>query len=564
MSDIDTQPRLFDDPVVEQLEEAPGDVAVRPVEEPLSPQLDGWFLPTNRHNILRMLAVRAVLPVEALADKYYDDLLKLTPGRLPLVRGGIPFDLAVAVAGEEFDFPILLEIDAEPSGRAAGRTAGGVWCPAGPIPLTMVLRIHFRTDGELTEFQQNEYADVRPAPELYRISPERFAVARAGRELLDRLRKTKRAASPKSIAPFDRRAGALMLSFLIARETTATALVASMRGDPASGESHAVNGLVDWLTGVDPDASPRSADEGEAVLTRRILTTLEGIDRRQAWKPLEIIAGLRATLSADADPADRHLIDVALARAAAILRSDEDFTGLKEGGSAALKALLLVLMRPELERLRADLHDQGIDDDTRLLAAAMLGAMTGRSRLPVDARPVALDDLLAHWECDRLRELDNPTPRFPDLRVERDDQGPKLMAGSATVIRLEAEVRVSQPTPAQEVDAQEAGSADPLETALAVELGRSEAIHIAIEHGWWNAILTTIVLHQEAADVSVRADTKSTARIAMRGHAEVSQELDVLAFVALASDAPDQDAIVARMTDAGVKRRKSRATKPKP
>jgi hypothetical protein len=565
MSELGDQASLFDDPGAGRPPGAPAPAIAVDAEEG-SPMLDGWFLPTNRHNILKMLAVRAVLPVEAFADKYYDDLLTLTPGRLPLIRGGMPSDLASIVAEEEFDFPILLEINAEPADRPVGQQVGDTWCPAGPIPLPMVRAIHFRTEGELAEFEQNEYADVRPVRELHVVSPNRFAASRPIPELLDELRAVEPAALSRSIDALDRRGGALLLALLAARQPAAEALISAMRGDPTRAESPAVDGVAVWLA--DATTSPATVSEHseEALRAQRILTTLEGIDRRAAWRPLEIIEALRATLPVDMPEVDQHLIDTALSRATAILRSDEEFTGLKEGGSAALKALLLVLMRPELERLNpSELEGQGVDDDVRLLAAAMLGAMTGRSRLPVEARPILLDDLLAHWECDQLRVLDNPTPPVPDLTVERGETGPSLAAGSVKVLSIAAGEAVPEsepPTPA-EGDKDESELTDRLAKILSGDVARTEAIRVAIDHEWWAAIITTIVLPHAMTDVALKVDPFSSLSLSLRGHAEVRQVLDDQVFVGSVAEAPDRDAIVARLTDSGVTRRKPRSAKPK-
>ena len=52
---------------------------------------------TNRYNLLEFLSAGYVLPVSGI-QKYYADLLELSPGRLPLLRGSVTGSVAVLFA----------------------------------------------------------------------------------------------------------------------------------------------------------------------------------------------------------------------------------------------------------------------------------------------------------------------------------------------------------------------------------------------------------------------------------------------------------------------------------
>ena len=89
-----------------------------------------------------------------------------------------------------------------------------------------------------------------------------------------------------------------------------------------------------------------------------------------------------------------------------------------------LKALQLVLRFPEYDRMNiAEASVPASIATSRVLAAAMLGCLTGRSRLPVLARPHLLDDAIAYWECARLRPDDELLVSAPAFTVEVEPAG---------------------------------------------------------------------------------------------------------------------------------------------
>ena len=410
MSESTQQPGLFDEgpgPVADVVDaEPPEDAgqAAAPSEPDTATalevvqQLTGWFLPTNRHNLTKMLAVRALLTHEAFADKYYDDLLQLCPGRVPLVAGGVPQSLLEIVAPDEHDIPALLEIDM-PVGSAP--VAGGpAWAPAGPLPISWLKAIHFRSDTDRAEYLQNEYEDVRPVPELCHVSPERFDTRGDGGEITRHLEGLERPSAELNFTPFDRRGGAALLA-LGAADTGAATVVADALAGRFDAAPLPLAGLAAWLAGADAStATP------ESLVAYRAFDALSGVDRRREWRATTFLKELTGRLTADLPHDAIATVNASLERTAAILRSELVFDGFSADEWPVLKALQLVLRFPEHDRMNiAEAEHPGLDRVSRVLAAAMLGCLTGRSRLPIGARPYLLDDAIATWECARVRSM---------------------------------------------------------------------------------------------------------------------------------------------------------------
>src|SRR5687768_1165974 len=68
------------------------------------------LVPTNRFNLLEILASRVIAP-RAAYDKYYTDLLELAPGRIPVIAGPVGARTIELVTREgDATFPVLLEL----------------------------------------------------------------------------------------------------------------------------------------------------------------------------------------------------------------------------------------------------------------------------------------------------------------------------------------------------------------------------------------------------------------------------------------------------------------------
>ena len=495
----------------------------------------GWFLPTNRHNLLKMLAVRAVLPFEAFADKYYDDLLRLCPGRLPLLRGGMPTSLLPQIAVEEFDIPVLLEISVE---ALASRPDEGstVWAPPGPLPLRWLKAIHFRSELDREEFLRNEYADVRPVPNLCAVSPALFTVEGDAGTTAAFLSAAVRPEREPDFVAADRRTGAALTALLVADAAVSTLITGSL-GGRRTGGAQSLQGLATWLAG---GTSETAAAAGpEALVAYRTLAELGAVDRRREWRPSALVKRLQAALPVGLDEADSRIVAASLDRAAAFLRSDEEFSGFKEGGWAALKALLLVLMRPDYDRMNiADSDVPGLDAEAKVLAASFLGCLTGRSRLPVAARPLLLDDALAYWECAVLQPDASVIASAPDFAVEDDPAGAWITMDGTRIQPL-----ASAPAP------------------LA-------AVSVARDYGWTDLLITTVHAQQADTDLQVRpAGGAAALTLTVRGDVVIAVEVDREGFVERVLAVEDAAPILARLQpirDSDKKPRPRRAKGSKP
>ena len=492
------------------------------------------FFATNRHNLLRLMAARMLMPLSGFAQKHYGDLLEVCPGRIPLLAASVAGSFADRVTREVPDIPVLLEIRSDsltatdvPSLLRDGRRAVGpvgsaqavAWAGGGCVGMTPIEAIHTASEADRNEIEARAFDDVPDFSGMLRVSPSLFE----GRALkpdvesvvawLGSLEPIPRPAVSE-IDIEDRRGGALLLGAMAAR-------------DPL-----VLGGLAGALRGADVDEfarrmmawegpAGRRRGDAEAILLGIAMEVLGKVDRSVSWRPsslLQEIAGLcRARLPRKAVPA----VEEVLARTGSIIRNDVEFEGFRPSGSPTLKAALLVLLRPDPATLLADPILQSADLDVRTLAGAFAGLMTGRSRLSVALRPPALDDALASLAASRL-QADREAIGLAALQVRAEVELEPRGRGNAWVLRIDGTEVISVPAPA--TSSQTSFDAHALER----DEVRARALLLAEKRGWLDCLVTTV--EGDASSVTFEA-LSGRYRVRSVGETTITTSLDDAAFL---------------------------------
>jgi hypothetical protein len=374
----------------------------------LFPPLDSTqqtFLLTNRYNLLEYLGSRLVQPIEGFA-KYYQDLLRFCPGRIPLLTSPFP-ENAVALVGAEDEaaFPVALEIDSRVMGadtpEALFRDLRGgdmrARAPSGSIPLTHVQGIHFRSSTELDEHRLREHENVRHADHLYRVSPDLFQGSSVDLNAMEDWLQSLPSGKFGDLHR-DRNAGAISLManlcppIEIAIETVRRSLGADFA---ARGRRPYAEWLVAVLTGV------RSREPTfDETLFSAAYSLFAASDTSRTWRPAEALSKIRDAVVSPLPSDDRTRLDAHFERIGQIVRSELRFERLRPQGSPSEKALLLALLRPDPGRFSDwSSEETGADWDVTLATAALVGALKGRRRMSVELRGPELDDFLATREA---------------------------------------------------------------------------------------------------------------------------------------------------------------------
>jgi hypothetical protein len=499
-----------------------------------------YFL-TNRNNLVRVLASGMLMPEAGFAGKYYDDLLRLAPGRVPLMASAASPELLSLVTPDPQAFAVMLEVpraslkdEAFPAlmadgsaGKAGWRHPDArMWAPSGALPLAdTVTAIHFRTDAERQEFEAREFADARLRTALHRVSPELFAGGEPSADAVTEwLRSLEAAEVPtaEDIVAEDRRAGAILLGCLtsIATEEELIGWGQLLIGRKPGKQAGAVVSRV----GRALERAAKARDPEDIVL-EICVEELGSTNRLEVWRPLDVLGRIRekleARLKAKVDP-----LAPALDRAAAILRDEEVLAGLKSGGSTTLKALLMVLRRPEPQGLLGwDPGGPGSTPEVLNVAGVLLGALTGRAMIPVGLRGEMLDDQIARVEADRLS-------------ASRDRAMPAFKARAVDVLETEGHIRltvegspiVERPIPLP--------SEQPFQidrTLLAEPAVRTLAIEISVRNGWDDVIESVVETASTELKTSVPQHAGAPVTIRLAGIASIRHELLPDAFIARAT-----------------------------
>lgn len=487
-------------------------------------QEDPWFLLTNRFNLLEFLSSDLISPVEGL-PKYYTDLLQLAPGRIPLLRAPFHESLIDAVMEEdETAFPVALELGASVLGESdagAKEPADRLRAPTGVVPMSCVSAIHFRSQGELDEHCAREYENIRSDTPRLVVTPELFVGGdipmSAAAEFLGELPRSE--LSAEQLEEEDRVNGALC-----GLVTSATASVGGLKavGSVLVGKKPQIGELPRWLTAPMIEGGPRDAG-ADGQLFEIAFTTFIGQDRSSAWRPLDVLATIEHEL-VNRGLSKKHTAEIGknLTPIRAILRNERDFKVFDPAsGLSSAKALLLVLLRPDLERLLAwDQSDTGATPLERSAAAVLAGALRGRKRMPLSVRSPGLDRLLAGRTAIRLaartiEHLNVPTPAPIDVTELVTDTGEFQLT-----LRCGGDILVERHRPAPTV-------AECLAIADLNGVDRDIAVNLCRRMGWSECITAHLV--GSALDVSVDSDGGGI-RMQIRGASDVRIDVEEAAF----------------------------------
>lgn len=364
--------------------------------EPVAPA--ALYFLTNRMNLNGVLSSRLVAPRESHV-KYYSDLLEKVPGWVPLLTQPPTQALIDAVTAERgAGTPVLIEFPTNVVKKAELK-ASVVYVPA--LALSQGVAIHFREERDVREHCARGYKNIHPHDELLRVTPELFAGDFHGEVALNAPQ------SPTQVnwRRIDRIRGAVNGALAAVQSGEQLAVAAGFLGECKLPGSVSLPEWVGWREADDSGAAGERATPDitvpDHVGFRAAYDVLGDQDASDAWSPnavLDSVAGLIREAGLDTNSADALIAN--LQRVRSIVNVEVDFEPFRPTARALVsaKALLLVLLRAELEDLLAWPDEQtGADDLTRVCAAVLAGRLRGLARESTALRSLALDDMTAAW-----------------------------------------------------------------------------------------------------------------------------------------------------------------------
>lgn len=459
---LDVDPEQADAVVgAEAVRPVPGDVAQR--DGGLRAPMALYFL-TNRMNLNGVLSSRLVAPRESHA-KYYVDLLEQVPGWVPLLTQPPSQTLIEAVTQERgAGTPVLIEFPLSVAKKADLKNPV-VYVPA--LALSQAVAIHFREERDLREHRARGYKNIHPHDDLQKVSPDLFSGEVAGELLL-----TPPADPPRvDWKRIDRVRGAINGALAAVQSGEQLAVAAAFLGEVKFPANVVLPGWIGWRELDDTSGQSLAPDLGvpDHVGFRSVYEVLGEQDASDAWSPnavLDSVATRIQEAGLESDAVDALIRN--LQRVRSIVNVEVDFEPFRPTARALVsaKALLLVLLRSELEELLAWPDEQtGADDLTRVTAAVLAGRLRGLARESTTLRSLALDDLTADWA----------------VRVARG--GPNALGK----VRFSATTRgTSLKLDGVELSTQAAFLPDPVAKYQRVVATKKEAVRIAVSRavGW--------------------------------------------------------------------------------
>lgn len=408
----------------------------------LREQSGSLWLYTNRSNLLEFLSSGLIKPSVGF-EKYYQDLLELRPGYIPLFTHIPGSDTARFGSDNEGLFPVALEIDPRRL-RQANRPSlnfgsehavqneknSDSACVAyeGVIPLPAVCAVHFPSERELREHTARLYENVPLDALELTVSPHLFTGDGVGLSTVSSWLKTINEPTFPTISEFllcSRFAGAItLLTAHIPRGEIAFDAVTAL---VTSETSCRIEGKLEWLisllnrfilTGVQSGLESNDPDEVllAAAVDAILSSPFDGCDS------ISLAASIRNRVSKTSlSESGRTVILRYLKHIEEILDGMAAVDRFKPGGLASGKGLVLFLLRPEPKGIDSWKTDPIEPDQLSIqIAATLSGMRKGRSRLPLQYRPQNLERLMSFWEARYLNQ-NLPRPPIEDIEFIRTE-----------------------------------------------------------------------------------------------------------------------------------------------
>jgi len=410
------------------------------------------FYVTNRYNLNEILSSGLIAP-RAAFGKYYEDLLSVVPGRVPLFAGTVDRSIIEAFSEETSDdaYPAILEVDPaalfgteiqalqrDGSTVTISSLTDGIFAvcaPSAVIPRSAFRRVHFLSDRDMADYRAHPLSNVRTDPPGFSVTTGIISEGSVSfSQLKEWMRGLAHIDQPDgySLSMEDRIGGAVVVAKQFANPDAATmrCLMHYAEGGVRNEKDLApLPELPQWLN--QPLRPRRWAkftdlpDDEESSLFRSAVSVLSKIDRHKTSDRVGILGEIREDFEGSVNPSKttKDLV-VQLERLEDLLNVKEQFKGFKEGGSDVVKALLLVLLRFKLEKFleRQEEKFGHVSSSVRLTAGILFGLIDGRKILPLSLRDPELDDQLTFAAASTLAtDFQMIGPRA-DHRVEATDE----------------------------------------------------------------------------------------------------------------------------------------------
>lgn len=413
---------------------------------------------TNNLNLMAFASRGLLAPPEAFS-KYYRDLSS-DAGGLRIVTVPVSVVDVQNVTAEAPDLHAVLLVLPEKAGPAK---AGSVTACA--IPLTEVVEIRVPDDATADLLSSAAYSDARMDLPV-RVHPGSF-----DGPVCDPPAHVGAQEPPPDYATPDRLTGGIVAVLATASPDRDFARhLSRLLADPASvpgwipeGERGLYSALRDFLMNEDPGRRPTSK------ALSRLRTSMGESDALPGGWPAY------------------------MDRIAEVLRGSVEPDRFRPDGLVVMKALLIALLRPSVERLLADNDQLGADMPVRRTAALFVGFQQARSRMALEHRPPALDTWLAGREValinEGLTDLRSPQAVTAATVTEVDDDGPQLLISVGAMELWRSPVR----------------DADPLAGMAPGQALSDEAVRAARARDW-DDLLVTVVTGVRTMEVDADGD----------------------------------------------------------
>lgn len=487
------------------------------------------LLPTNVPNLRHYRSRGYVAPKNSFGeeDKYYEDLLALAPGRLPLLRPPVSAEVVEYVQQESKRSarPVFIEVvvselaateipalDARGNPVEARPDAENLLAVAPPlvIPFDGVRRIHFLSETDMQETVNRPFSNIREFPESkISVSPSIQGETPLN---LDALQSwltdldISVAPDPQRFIDADKTAGAIALMSNMAQDLKDD-LLELLNGGDGIGE----NEVPSWIRTLRTDEAPKANEE--QYEDKLIFTAVSSALREKTPKtlrPRRTLEEIEGELlnTDELSEEERATLGKLIERTDSILANETHFKKMKNDNYPALQGLMFFLIKVKPEPLLEwSPDDTGSTREAHLTSAAYCGLLYGHASLPLEFRSEGLDRSIARRVADRLSQFSS----LPRVGQDQMETGRKVDKTDQVVESLLSE---------------DLNSDGPM---------REIALSLCREMEWEDCVETVIISRdRRSAETYITKEGGNNRKLKMAwrlpGMVDVSYELDVQGF----------------------------------
>jgi hypothetical protein len=375
-----------------------------------------FYYVTNQFNLREILSSGFIASRHSFDDKYYEDLLNLCPGKIPLFENCIDEIIIKEVNRHdpETSYAVIFDIEGAAIDRAqlekvennTQNARISAFLYEGALYLNSIKNILFLNDKELRDFSSRTFKDLPDYSNLFKVDDSFVNNEISFESILKSIGKMQVSDIPSTVdfIRIDKMggAGALYCSYV---KNSESAILDLLRGS----KSKKLSRIPAWIqTGFEPKSSNELASitDINQLLYSATVTVLHRYNFETVNQRTKILDEIEdVTKQAFLSEEDQATLQRRYARTKKYINNEIEFEPFRsQEGDEVLKSILLFLLRPQYSDLLLwKTSETGASTDIMATALTFAGIVAGRKSIDVKYRPIKFEEKIVNAVLESLK-----------------------------------------------------------------------------------------------------------------------------------------------------------------